>query len=69
MAAKYKDGGMLSMDKSKTANLPTEVSIKMYPDPYSSLYMDMEDNVSGIDAQIKGDQPKGKSGYKPSKLN
>ena len=62
-----KAAGMIESDHSKMANLPTEVMMKPYP--MSPVYMDweMEDNIDGIDAQLREDNSKRKSGFNPHK--
>jgi len=65
--SKYKDGGMKK--GGEFAGLPLASKRMAYPDPYSDCYMEMKDDVAGIDEQIKADRIKGSPGYKPAKLN
>lgn len=68
MAKRYKDGGMLN-DKESRMSPGKEVIMRGYPDPYSFLPGDiLNDDISGIDTQIKGDSPVRKGGFKPAKL-
>ena len=60
---------MMSADRSKIGNMPQEVKYQQYPDPYDDMSMEMRDDISGIDEQIKADSPKRKAGFKPAKLN
>ena len=66
-ALEDKKAGMIGNDYSKMANLPTEVMMKAYP--MSPVYMDfeMEDNIDGIDAQLRGDNSARSRGMKPHK--
>lgn len=57
-----RDGGMISEDKSAIANLPQDEMMKAYPrisyDSYS-----LNDDIYGIDVQIKDDMKKAKRKY------
>ena len=50
----HMDGGMISEDHSKMANMPTEVVMKFYPKMRYSTY-DLDDTIHGIDAQQSAD--------------
>lgn len=49
------DSQMIKEDPSCIANLPKEVVMKEYGVPYYSGNMDLNDSISGVDAQIDED--------------
>ena len=60
MAKRYykstrKDSVMISENKSKLANLPTEVIMKEYPKTSSTGDPSLNDTISGIDKQMNSD--------------
>ena len=53
------DAGMISEDRSAFANLPQQVIMKEYPKCSYDSY-ELNDNIKGIDTQIRGDVMGGK---------
>ena len=62
-----KDSGMIHNERSKFANLPTEVMMKPYPECPAYMDFEMEDNIRGIDKQIGSDNAKRRGGMSPHK--
>ena len=63
------DAGMIRENPSAIANLPQEVMIKPWPDGGSYLPENLDDTISGINKQKNQDSIRGKSGFKPAKLD
>ncbi len=68
------DAGMIRENPSAIANLPQEVMIKPWPDGGSYLPENLNDDISGINAQKNADSPvskrgDNKGGFKPGHLN
>jgi len=54
-----RDAGMISEDKSAIANLPQNVIMKAYPECSYDSY-NLNDNIHGIDVQVRDDVMGGK---------
>lgn len=61
-AMEARDAGMISEDRSAIANLPQDVMFKEYA-PVSYDHYDLNDNVHGVDVQMKDDAKKGQRKY------
>jgi len=67
MAKRFYDG-MISEDKSAVANLPQNVVQKEYPKGESFLPENINDKLSGVDAQMSLNNSKKNSGMAPKKI-
>jgi len=52
---KYYDGGMISEDRSATANLPQNVIMKVYPKVGFMNYSELNDTIRVVDNQMNDD--------------
>jgi hypothetical protein len=69
MAKKYHDSATGTLGKTHNSKFSTETIIKNMPEPYQPLTGGMfDDSSEGIDQQIKLDQSKIRSGFKPKKI-
>ena len=55
------DGGMISKDMSKQANMPQNVIMRLYPGRTGSLPASLDDTMKGIDKQMTKDSNKMRS--------
>ncbi len=55
MAKRYKDGGSWGTDTSSFANLPQDVTMKMYPKVNFGLADNVGDTLESSDAQMSAD--------------
>lgn len=62
------DAGMIQEDHNAIANLPQEVMIKHYSEPYEYMPEDLDDTIRGIDRQIEYDDSKRRAHFKPKKV-
>lgn len=62
----YKESSMISKDMSAMANMPQNVVMREYPKVDYSMY-GLNDTISGIDAQMKGDNKGKKKGSTTNK--
>jgi hypothetical protein len=63
----YEDGGMISSDHSKIANMPQEVIMKPWPDGDGYLPEGLDDTIKGVDHQEAGDHSQMKKTFNPRK--
>lgn len=61
-----KDKGNMS-EKNDLANMPQESFIKRYPEASNTLPETLDDSISGIDSQMKKDNPRSKGLLKSEK--
>jgi hypothetical protein len=65
---RYNSSDMINEDKSKTANLPSDVKMVAYPNSYGFTPNDvMDDTIRGIDEQQRGDHQNLMKQFKPRK--
>lgn len=64
---KYYKSSMVSEDRSSVANLPKNVIMSHWADPYAGSNYDIDDTINGIDHQIMADMKRKKSGSYPEK--
>lgn len=62
-----KKGGMISENMGAVANMPQEVVYKAYPKGMQDFDAQLDDTISGIDAQMNKDYAKAKAKIKPMK--
>jgi hypothetical protein len=67
MKQEREDGDMLHEDKTKMANMPSEIIMKYYPKNNGYLPEDLDDSIRGIDEQIRKDDSKRQEHFKPHK--
>ena len=62
------DSGMIHEDHRAIANLPQEVKIAPYPKTGPYIPEVLDDNISGVDMQMDGDDKKRREHFKPKKV-
>jgi hypothetical protein len=62
------DAGMIREDHSAIANLPQEVMMKRYENPYSYIPETLDDTIRGADRQIGLDDDKRRNHTVPKKI-
>ncbi len=62
------DAGMIHEDHSAIANLPQNVMIKKYSEPYAYLPEGLDDTIAGVDRQIDYDDSKRREHFYPKKV-
>ncbi len=64
---RHEDGGMLHEDRSAIANLPQDVKYHAWPEANDYRDYNLNDNIMGIDVQMKDDSKRGKRDKYPQK--
>lgn len=60
-----KKSGMISENRSAVANMPQEVVYRAYPQGIEDFDAQIDDTISGIDAQMREDYKRAKAKIKP----
>jgi hypothetical protein len=68
MRGGLEDDAMIREDHRAIANLPQEVMIKPYPMPGSYIREVLNDDISGVDAQMGYDDAQRKHNFYPKKV-